>query len=195
MSEQVDNIEWEGDRQYISAESFVRLWQTSSTVEEMQTRIGNWLKSSGWLEEEVAGRKKTLANAMLRLAAYDEQNLESDHLSDCDVAALTGKKIQTWGYYSSKSGYEVLDVGEQRARIEKQVEHARKTVEWAEKACLDPAWSGYTPSSSRLKARATRFRSKHKIPLQLLRESDKSKLKPADKWKMLRELAAELDAA
>jgi hypothetical protein len=187
----VDNICWESNRRYITAESFVRLWQTSSTVTEVQARVAKWVGNSGWLQEALDREKKDLADWVLRLEAYDAKNLESSHLNEKDVCALTGEKYQrrTW------EKYEVVDARQHRAEIAQYLERTRDCLTRCERWRADPSTSWYVPTLAALQTRAARYRSEHKIPLRKLRQDDETKLAGAARWKALKELAKELNAA
>ena len=189
----IDDIQWVNGRQYISPESFVRLWQTSETVCHIRHRVATWVAATNWLTHRLKEAKVDLAESVLRLDAFKRKDTDSDHLTQKDVAALTGKKWRRWAY--STNACATVDVDEQQAIIGHFVAKDQERVELAQFAVDNPIHSRYIPTTASLQSRAYRYREEKCVPLKRLPLDNEAQTNTQDKWEALAVLAKELIAA
>jgi hypothetical protein len=178
----------------ISAESFVRTWQTSDSVADFQREVMRQTHESGYFQERLDDHKEWLSECAARLCAIQQKDLESPLLNKKDIAALKGTKVK---FYSWEPA-EVVHLGDHIEDLEKAVSRHTDRITHYQRILDDPEGSvkkgggiDRIPCSSTLQSRAQRYRKKG-VSLQYLTYDNEPPVRC--RWKVLSELADELAA-
>ena len=178
----------------ISAESFVRTWQTSDSVADFQREVMRQIHESGYFEERISDHKEWLSECAARLCAIQQKDLESPLLNKKDIAALKGTKFKIYSWQTP----EVPHLGDHIEDLERAIRRHTDRITHYQRILDDPEgsvvkWGGtdLIPSESTLQSRAQRYRKKG-VSLQYLTYDNKPSARC--RWKVLSELADALAA-
>ena len=191
-TDKTNEITWNNG--YISAESFVRTWQTSDSVADFQREVMKQVHEDGYFDVCLSNHKEYLSEYASRLCAIQQKDLESPLLNEKDIAALKGTKLKIYSWEPA----EVPHLGDHIEDLERHIRRHTDRITHYQRILDDPEgsvtkWGGtdIIPSASTLQNRAQRFRKKG-VPLQYLTYDNKPSARC--RWKVLSELAEELAA-
>ena len=195
MTDKTNEITWEYGSYgpYISAESFVRIWQTSNSVVDFQRKVVKQLHEDGRFERKLEWSKDVLSEYVSRLCAIRQKDLESPLLEEKDIAALKGTKIQPYSW----SEPETVDLADHIEYLEGVIRRYKSLATQYQGMMDDPerssGWGGVDiiPGAQTLQSRAKRYRDKG-VSLKYLTYDDEPPQRC--KWEILSELADELAA-
>lgn len=191
-TDKTNNITWTNG--YISAESFVRTWQTSDSIVDFQRKTARVLKEKGWLQLDVDRAKEKVVAATLRLQAVVGKDSKSSCLDEEDIAAINGTEYKPYSWDTGR----LVDFDSRVVELRRNLDLASRRLEKAQRILDNPDDVAYyagnyheVPSANALWARAKRYRMKG-VKLQYLSYNNEP---PARcKWEVLAELAEELAA-